>query len=72
MVCCIHKNKGAFKCSSTDFSDGYTNASPEVKINDGVVFNLHMIIFQLGKNYTNTDYDSVMTGNRGDTCKDVW
>ena len=68
---CSKKNKGTIKCSSSDFSDGYTNASPEVKINNGAVSNLQMIRFQLDKNYPNTDYDLVMTRNGGDNCKDV-
>ena len=71
MACFVQKNKGTIKCSSTDFSDGYTNANPEVKINNGAVSNLQMIRFQLDKNYPNTDYDLVMTKNGGDNCKDV-
>ena len=52
-ACFLQKNKGTVKCSSNDFSDGYTNIYPEVKVGTlaggyfGAVSTLQMIRFQL-------------------------
>ena len=51
-ACFLQKNKGTVKCSSNDFSDGYTNIYPEVKVGTlaggyfGAVSTLQMIRFQ--------------------------
>ena len=48
-ACFLQKNKGTVKCSSNDFSDGYTNIYPEVKVGTlaggyfGAVSTLQMI-----------------------------
>ena len=73
MACFVQKNRGQIKCSSNDFTDGYTNAYPEAKINNGAVSCLQMIRFQLDKMYPNPDYDLVMTptGAGENSCRDV-
>ena len=70
-ACFLQKNRGTVKCSSNDFSDGYTNAYPEVKSVSGAVSTLQMIRFQLDKMYPNPDYDLNMSNALGDSCKDV-
>ena len=70
-ACFLQKNRGTVKCSSNDFSDGYTNVYPEVKSVSGESSTLQMIRFQLDKMYPNPDYDLNMSKSLGDNCKDV-
>ena len=62
---------GALKKSSVDFSSGYTNAYPEVKIGYDATSNLQMIRFGLDKMYPNPDYDLNFSTLQSDNCKDV-
>ena len=57
-----------YQKSSNDFSSGYTNAYPEVKI---AVTNLQMIRFQLDKTYPNPDYLLSFSSALSDNCQDV-
>ena len=65
-----NKSTRYYKSSSTDFSSGYTNASPEVKITSDAVTNLQMIRFTLDKNYPNPDYELNFNPTI-DNCQDV-
>ena len=65
----LQKPSGTIKCSSNDFRDGYTNAYPEIAINNGAVTCLNTIRFQLDKIYPNPDL--CMSPVLADTCKDV-
>ena len=73
LACFLQTTRGGvLKRSSNDFSSGYTDANPEVKITTDAVTNLQMIRFQLDKAYPNPDYDlcfntAVADGN----CRDV-
>ena len=62
---------GTIKKSSNDFSSGYTNAYPEVKITSDAVTNLQMIRFQLDKTYPNPDYLLNFSSALSDNCQDV-
>ena len=62
---------GTIKKSSNDFSSGYTNAYPEVKIINDAVTNLQMIRFQLDKTYPNPDYNLNFSSALSDNCQDV-
>ena len=62
---------GTIKKSSNDFSSGYTNASPEVKIVTDAVTNLQMIRFILDKTYPNPDYDLNFSSALASNSKDV-
>ena len=59
------------KKSSTDFSSGYTNASPEVKITSDAVTNLQMIRFTADRPYPNPDYDLNFSSAIASNTKDV-
>ncbi len=62
---------GTIKKSSVDFSSGYTNAYPEVKITNDAITNLQMIRFILDRSYPNPDYDLNFSTGISDNCKDV-
>ena len=62
---------GTIKKSSNDFSSGYTNAYPEVKINYDATTNLQMIRFILDKTYPNPDYSLNFSSALSDNCQDV-
>ena len=62
---------GTIKKSSNDFSSGYTNAYPEVKITSDAVTNLQMIRFILDKSYPNPDYLLNFSSALSDNCQDV-
>ena len=62
---------GTIKKSSNDFSSGYTNAYPEVKITSDAVTNLQMIRFILDKSYPNPDYLLNFSSALADNCQDV-
>ena len=62
---------GTIKKSSNDFSSGYTNSYPEVKITSDAVTNLQMIRFILDKSYPNPDYQLNFSSALSDNCQDV-
>jgi len=62
---------GTIKKSSNDFSSGYSNAYPEVKITNDATTNLQMIRFILDRSYPNPDYDLNFSTGISDNCKDV-
>jgi len=71
LACFLQTGRGGtVKKSSNDFSSGYTNANPEVKITTDAVTQLKMIRFQLDKVYPNPDYD-LNFDTTIDTCRDV-
>ena len=71
LACFLRTNRqGTIKSSSTDFSSGYTNAYPEVKITSDAVTNLQMIRFTLDKNYPTPDYELNFNPTI-DNCQDV-
>ena len=54
----IPANRGNMKRSSTDFSSGYTNANPEVKVNDNSLSTLNSIQIQYGSSvFPSPNYD---------------
>ena len=71
LACFLQTKRGTIKKSSNDFSSGYTNAYPEVKIATDATTNLKMIRFTLDKTYPNPDYDLNFSTGNGDNCGDV-
>ena len=70
--CMLHTGRsGTIKKSSTDFSSGYTNANPEVKIVTDGVTNLQMIRFMLDKTYPNPDYNLNFSSTISSNSQDV-
>ena len=62
---------GTIKKSSNDFSSGYSNAYPEVKIINDATTTLKMLRFGLDKMYPNPDYDLNFNSSVDDNCRDV-
>ena len=71
LACFLQTQRGTIKKSSTDFSSGYSNAYPEVKIITDATTNLKMIRFTLDKSYPNPDYDMNFNSVRSDNCGDL-
>ena len=71
LACFLQTQRGSIKKSSTDFSSGYTDAYPEVKITNDATTNLQMIRFILDKTYPNPDYDLNFSKGISDNCRDV-
>ena len=55
LACFLQTQRGTLKKSSNDFSSGYTNAYPEVKVGNDATTNLTMMRFILDKTYPNPD-----------------
>jgi hypothetical protein len=71
LACFLQTQRGTIKKSSNDFSSGYTNAYPEVKITTDATTNLQMIRFTLDKSYPNPDYNLNFSTGISDNCQDV-
>lgn len=71
LACFLQTQRGTLKKSSNDFSSGYTNAYPEVKVGNDATTNLTMMRFILDKTYPNPDYDLNFSTGNGDNCRDV-
>ena len=69
--CFLQRVRGTIKSSSNDFSSGYSNASPEVKVTGDAITNLQMIRFILDKTYPNPDYDLNFSTAISNSSKDV-
>ena len=71
LACFLQTQRGTIKKSSTDFSSGYSNAYPEVKIATDATTNLQMIRFTTDRSLPNPDYQMNFNSVKSDNCGDV-